>query len=59
MCVLQLAKKMQVPATAGYQAPAMPVQNYNMPAQQQEMPGQQAASYYPNMGKLFSLFKCA
>lgn len=42
------AKKMQVPAAAGYQAPVLPAQNYNMPAQQPEMPGQQAAFYYPN-----------
>ncbi|XP_058964647.2 triadin-like isoform X3 [Pocillopora verrucosa] len=42
------AKKMQVPATSGYQVPDMTVQNYNMPAQQPEMPAQQAAFYYPN-----------
>ncbi|RMX51209.1 hypothetical protein pdam_00004119 [Pocillopora damicornis] len=45
---LNLAKKMQVPATSGYQVPDMTVQNYNMPAQQPEMPAQQAAFYYPN-----------
>ena len=48
-----VAKKMQVPATAGYQAPDISVQALNtMPAQQQAMPGQQAASYYPNTGKV-------
>jgi len=41
------AKKMQVPATAGYQTPDISVQANTMPAQQQVMPGQQAASYYP------------
>lgn len=46
-----VAKKMQVPATAGYLAPDISAQApYTMPAQQQAMPGQQAASYYPNTG---------
>lgn len=56
MC-LNLAKKMQVPATIGYQVPDMTVQNYNMPVQQPEIPAQQAAFYYPNTGKLVFLFK--
>ncbi|XP_020632387.1 B-cell linker protein-like isoform X2 [Orbicella faveolata] len=48
----QAAKKMQVPATAGYQTPDIFVQANTMPAQQQVMPGQQAASYYPNTAQM-------